>query len=328
MVPKAELHVHLEGTATPDLVRRIAGRNGLEVPEGVFAAPDRFAWRDFLDFLNTYNMAASVIRTGQDYRDVAYEYLAACAADGTIYVELTASVDHARLAGLSDAEHWEGIAAGIDDARRDHGIEARILSVAVRNFGVERAIEIAEHTASRPHPYVVGFSLAGDEAGYPPEPYAEAYEIAAAAGLGCTVHAGEWAGADSVRGALELPVTRIAHGVRAIEDPALVAELARRQITLEVCPTSNVVLGVFPSFAEHPFPVLREAGIPLTLGSDDPPYFGASVGGEYAIAREHFGLSDDELVGVTRTAIDASFAEPALRDLLMTRLANSQGSPL
>ena len=323
-VPKAELHVHLEGTATPDLVRRIATRNGLEVPEGVFAAPDRFAWRDFLDFLNTYNMAASVIRTGQDYRDVAYEYLAACARDGTIYVELTASVDHARLAGLSDAEHWEGIAAGIDDARRDHGIEARILSVAVRNFGVERAIEIAEHTAGRPHPYVVGFSLAGDEAGYPPEPYAEAYRIAADAGLGCTVHAGEWAGADSVRGALELPVTRISHGVRAIEDPALVDELARRQVTLEVCPTSNVVLGVFPSFEEHPFPVLRDAGIPLTLGSDDPPYFGASVGGEYAIAREHFGLDDDELVAITRTAIEASFAEPALRAELLTRLTDGE----
>jgi adenosine deaminase len=327
-VPSAELHVHLEGTATPGLVRSIAARNGLEVPEGVFAAPDRFAWRDFLDFLNTYNMAASVIRTGEDYRDIAYEYLAACAGDGTIYVELTASVDHARLAGLSDSEHWEGIAAGIDDARADHGIEARILSVAVRNFGVDRAIEIAEHTAGRPHPYVVGFSLAGDEAGYPPEPYLEAYRIVAAAGLGCTVHAGEWAGADSVRGALELPITRIAHGVRAIEDPALVDELARRQITLEVCPTSNVVLGVFPSFEEHPFPVLREAGVPLTLGSDDPPYFGASVAGEYAIAREHFGLGDDELLGITRTAIDASFAEPALRDLLLTRLANSHGASL
>src|SRR6185312_6288152 len=170
-------------------------------------------------------------------------------------------------AGLSDAEHWEGIAAGIDDARRDHGIEARILSVAVRNFGIDRAIEIAEHTAGRPHPYVVGFSLAGDEAGYPPEPYAEAYRIVADAGLGCTVHAGEWAGADSVRGALELPVTRISHGVRAIEDPALVDELARRQITLEVCPTSNVALGVFGSYEEHPLPALRSAGVRITLGS-------------------------------------------------------------
>jgi adenosine deaminase len=328
MLPKAELHVHLEGTATPDLVRRIAERNGLEVPEGVFAAPDRFAWRDFLDFLNTYNMVCSIIRTGEDYRDITYEYLSSCARDGAIYVEVTASIDHSRIAGIGDAEHWEGIAAGIDDARRDHGIEARILSVAVRNYGVERAIEIAELSAARPHPYVVGFSLAGDEAGYPPEPFLDAYRIAAAAGLGCTVHAGEWAGPDSVRGALELPVSRIAHGVRAIEDPALVEELARRRVTLEVCPTSNVVLGVFPTYEEHPFPVLRAAGIPLTLGSDDPPYFGASVAGEYAIAHERFGLSEDELVGVTRTAIEASFAEPALRDLLLTRLRNGHRASL
>ena len=322
MLPKAELHVHLEGTATPDLVRRIAERNGLEVPEGVFAAPDRFAWRDFLDFLNTYNMVCSVMRSGEDYRDITYEYLASCAREGAIYVELTASIDHSRIAGIGDAEHWEGIAAGIDDARRDHGIEARILSVAVRNYGVERAVEIAELTAARPHPYVVGFSLAGDEAGYPPEPFLEAYRVAEKAGLGCTVHAGEWAGATSVRGALELPVTRISHGVRAIEDPTLVEELALRRITLEVCPTSNVVLGVFPSYEEHPFPVLRAAGIPLTLGSDDPPYFGASVGGEYAVAREHFGLDDGELVAITRTAVEASFAEPELRSKLLTLLTD------
>jgi adenosine deaminase len=324
-VPKAELHVHLEGTATPDLVRRIAARNALDVPQGVFATPDRFAWRDFLDFLNTYNLVCSVIRTGEDYRDITYEYLASCAADGAIYVELTASIDHSRIAGIGDAEHWEGIAAGIDDARADHGIEARILSVAVRNYGVERAIEIAELTAGRPHPYVVGFSLAGDEAGYPPEPFLPAYEIAAAAGLGCTVHAGEWAGPASVRGAMELPVTRIAHGVRAIEDPALVAEIARRGLTLEVCPTSNVVLGVFPTYEEHPFLALREAGIPLTLGSDDPPYFGASVGGEYAIAHEHFGLDDAELLGLTRTAIEASFAEPDLRSKLLTAVTDGNG---
>ena len=316
MVPKAELHVHLEGTATPALVRRIAARNGLEVPTGLFAAPDRFAWRDFLDFLETYDLAASVIRSGEDYRDITYEYLAACAREAAVYVELTASIDHARLVGVGDAEHWEGIAAGIDDARTDHGIEARVLSSAVRNFGVEAAVAVAEHTAAGPHPYVVGFSMAGDEAGYPPGPFAEAYEIAAAAGLGCTVHAGEWAGAESVRSAMELPVTRISHGVRAVEDPALVDELARRRITLEVCPTSNVVLGVFDSFEEHPFPALREAGVPLTLGSDDPPYFGTSIGAEYDLAASRFGLDDDELAGLTLTAIDAAFAEPDLKSRL------------
>jgi adenosine deaminase len=322
-IPKVELHVHLEGTAPPALVRRIAERNGLRLPEGLLAAPDRFAWRDFLDFLKTYDLAASVIRTGQDYRDVTYEYLASCAAQGAIYVELIAAIQIARSVGLDDDEHWEGIAAGIDDARRDHGIEARVLSSCIRNFGVDGAIEVAEHTAGRPHPYVVGFQMAGDEAGYPPEPFADAYAIAAAAGIGCTVHAGEWAGAASVRGALELPgVTRISHGVRAIEDPELVAELARREIVLETCPTSNVVLGVFDSFASHPLPALRAAGVRVTLASDDPPYFGASIGGEYAVASERFGLSDDDLWEITADGLRASFAEPALREELLAGLTD------
>jgi adenosine deaminase len=320
VLPKAELHVHLEGTAPPQLVRRIAARNGLEVPDGVFATPERFAWRDFLDFLNTYDLAASVIRTAQDYREITAEYLGSCAAEGAIYVELTASPDHARLVGLSAGEMVGGIAAGIDDARGAHGIEARILLVAIRNFGPEAALRIVSDAQQRPHPYVVGLNLAGDEAGYPPAPFAAAYAAAAEAGLGCTVHAGEWAGADSVRAALELPVTRVSHGVRAVEDPALVDELARRGIVLECCPTSNVALGVYPSFDAHPLPALRAAGVRVTLGSDDPPYFGASVGGEYAVARERFGLSEADLLELTRTAIEASFAEPELRARLIARI--------
>jgi len=327
VIPKAELHVHLEGTAPPHLVRRIAERNGLRVPDGVFAAPDRFAWRDFLDFLQTYDMAASVIRTAEDYRDITYEYLSACAAEGAIYVELIASPDHAALVGLTDAEHLDGIAAGIDAARAEHGIEARILLTCIRNFGVESALRIARHAAARPHPYVVGFQMAGDEAGYPPGPFAEAYAIAAGAGLGCSVHAGEWAGAESVRGALELPVTRIGHGVRSIEDHALVAELAERGVVLECCPTSNVVLGVFESYEAHPLPALREAGVRVTLASDDPPYFGASVGGEYAVARERFGWGDAELLEITRTAVEASFAEPELRAALLARVDDADGRP-
>jgi adenosine deaminase len=327
VVPKAELHVHLEGTAPPHLVRRIAERNGLRVPDGVFATPDRFAWRDFLDFLQTYDMAASVIRTPEDYADVTFEYLAGCAADGAIYVELIASPDHAALVGLSDADHLAGIAAGIDRAREAHGIEARVLLTCIRNFGVEQALRIARYAASRPHPYVVGFQMAGDEAGYPPGPFAEAYAIAADAGLGCSVHAGEWAGPESVRAAIGLPVTRIGHGVRAIEDPALVAEIAERGLVLECCPTSNVVLGVFASFETHPLPALREAGVRVTLASDDPPYFGASVGGEYAVAAERFGLSDADLVGLTRTAIEASFAEPPLRAALLERVGDGHGRP-
>ena len=164
---------------------------------------------------------------------------------------------------------------------------------------------------------MTGFGLAGDEAGHPPAPFARAFALAAEAGLGLTCHAGEWAGPESVRGALALPgpVTRLGHGVRAIEDPGLVGELAARGIVLEVCPTSNVVLGAYPSYPEHPFPRLRAAGVRVTLGSDDPPYWQATIGGEYAVARDVWGLGEAALREVTRTAIAAAFVPELLRTL-------------
>ena len=319
-VAKAELHVHLEGTAPPALVRQIAARNGVTLPDRLVGADGRFRYADFIDFLRTYDLAASVIRTAQDYRDITYEYLRQCAGEGTIYVELTASPDHAGLVGLSDDEHLRGVADGIDDARRDYGIEARILLSAVRNFGVRQAIRIARHAAERPHPYVVGFSMAGDEGNFPAEDFAEPFEIAAAAGLGCTIHAGEWQGPDSVRAALRLPVGRIDHGVRAIEDVALVEELAAREIVLACCPTSNVVLGVYPSYEHHPLPRLRAAGVRIALGSDDPPYFGATIGSEYEVCAQRMGLSEDDLHDLTRTAIEAAFCDDRLKAALRARV--------
>jgi adenosine deaminase len=313
VIPKAELHVHLEGTAPPALIRRLAERNALPVPDGVFAAEDRFAWTDFLHFLRTYDLAASVIRTPEDYRDVTYEYLESCAREGAVYVELIASPDHAAAVGLSDADHYAGIAAGIDDARAAYGTEARIVIAAIRNLGAGRAEEIARRHADERHPYVVGFNLVGDEAGYPAGLFAGAYAIAAGSGLGCSVHAGEHAGAESVRAALALPVSRISHGVRAIEDPALVAQLAERGTVLEVCPTSNVALGVFGTYEDHPLGALREAGVRVTLGSDDPPYFGCTIGSEYAVAQERFGLEEGVLLEITRTAVRAGFAEDAVK---------------
>jgi adenosine deaminase len=317
-VPKAELHVHLEGTAPPELVQRMATRNGVPLPSRLLGTDGRFRYTDFLDFLRTYDLAASVIRTARDYRDITYEYLCGSAREGAIYVELTASPDHARLVGLTDEEHLNGIAQGIDDARRDCGIEGRILISAVKNFGVEQALRVARYAAERPHPYVVGFSMAGDEANFPATDFAEAFTIAAAGGLGCTIHAGEWAGPDSVRSALTLPITRIDHGVRAIEDPELVKELVARQVVLDCCPTSNVVLGVYRSYEEHPLPRLRDAGVKVTLGSDDPPYFGATIEGEYRVCAERMGLSEDDLREITRTAIDAAFCGAGLKAKLRT----------
>jgi adenosine deaminase len=320
VIAKAELHVHLEGTAPPGLIRRLAERAGLPVPDGVFDGQDRFAYTDFLDFLRTYDLAASVIRTARDYRDVTYEYLASCALDGAVYVELIVSPDHAAQVGLDPDEHLQAIASGIDDARDDHGIESRILLTAIRNLGAEHAARTARYAAARPHPYVVGFQLAGDEANHPANHFTEAFHTAAEAGLGCSVPAGEWAGPESVRAALRLPVTRIGHGVRAIEDPALVEELAERGTVLECCPTSNVVLDLFPSYEAHPFPALADAGVKVTLASDDPPYFGASIGGEYEVCREWYGFGDDRLRAITRTAIEAAFCEESLKQSLMLRV--------
>jgi adenosine deaminase len=320
VIPKAELHVHLEGTAPPELIRRLAQRNGVPVPEGVFKTEDEFAWTDFLDFLRTYDLAASVIRTPEDYRDVTFEYLAACAAEGALYVEVIASPDHAAAVGLSDADHYAGIAQGIDDARAEHGIEARIVVAAVRNLGVEAAEAIALRHGDGRHPYVVGFNLVGDEAAWPASLFARTYEIAAGSGLGCSIHAGEHAGPESVRAALELPITRMSHGVRAIEDPALVAELAERGIVLEVCPSSNVSLGLYPSYENHPLGALREAGVRVTLGSDDPPYFGCSIGSEYAVVQQRQGFDEEQLRDVTRIAVEASFAEDAVKEDLHARL--------
>jgi adenosine deaminase len=169
--------------------------------------------------------------------------------------------------------------------------------------------------------------MAGDEAGYPPAQFARAYAIAQASGLGCTVHAGEHAGPESVRAALELPVTRISHGVRSIEDPALVQELAARGIVLEVCPSSNVALGLYPDYEHHPLGALREAGVRVTLGSDDPPYFGCSIGGEYAVAHQRIGLDEGELMDITRTAVEGSFADDGLKSALFARISETGDRP-
>ncbi|HET8726132.1 MAG TPA: adenosine deaminase [Alphaproteobacteria bacterium] len=309
-LPKAELHVHLEGTATPELVRRLANRNGMRLPDGLLTADGTFAWSDFLHFLKVYDAASAVIRTARDYRDVTYEYLVACAKEGVIYVEVMSSPDHAAMAGLSYEGHVEGIAQGIEDARAETGIEARCIVTCVRHFGVARALEVARQAARYPHKLVTGFGMGGDEAGFPPEMFDEVYRVAHdEAGLECNVHAGEWGGPESIRRALELPAMRLGHGVRAVEDPALVELLVERDIVLEVCPTSNVATGIYPAYDRHPFPRLMEAGVKVTLNSDDPPYFGTTVGGEYEVAARHFGLDDRTLAQITRTALKAAFVD-------------------
>ena len=321
MIPKAELHVHLEGTASPDTVRRLAARNRIDLPDGLFDGEGAFAWTDFMQFLDAYDAASQVIVTPEDYRDVTYEYLAACAAEGAIYVEVMSSPDHAMAAGMSYRDHLEGTVAGIEDARADHDIEGRLIVTCVRHFGVERAMEVARQVVANPHPLMVGFGMGGDEAAWPPAQFADVFHYVTAAGLPCTVHAGEWAGPEGIREALAtLPVRRLGHGVRAWEDAELVAEIAEREVTLELCPGSNVATGLYPSHADHPLPALHAAGVRTTLNSDDPPYFATSLGREYDAAASEMGLGEDDLRAITRNAIEAAFVDPDTKRQLLDRL--------
>ncbi|MGB1540363.1 MAG: adenosine deaminase, partial [Rickettsiales bacterium] len=261
-LPKAELHVHLEGTISPELAQKLAKRNNLPLPDGLFNAKGDYNWADFTQFLNSYDAASSVIRTKQDYSDITYEYLASIAKEGALYAELGIAPDITRdIIGLEYDELLQGLEDGVNRARAEFGIDARMIATAVRHLGPKKATEMAKLVAANPHPLVTGFGLAGDERMHSPADFAEAFQIAHKAGLGCTAHAGEFGGPESVRDTIEaLPVSRIGHGVRAAEDAELLQDLADRGITLEVCPNSNIALKVFDSFESHSFPALYEAG--------------------------------------------------------------------
>ncbi len=320
-IAKAELHCHFEGTISPQLMVRMARRNGLNVPENLVAKDGSYIWATFLEFLKAYDGASSVIRTARDYRDISYEYLSAAAAEGAIYVEMFTSPDHAAEIGIGYEEMNAAIARGIDEAERQTGIIGRMVATCVRHLGPAQAIAVAEQVASMPHPYVVGFGMGGDEGQYTPLDFAPAFDLAFEAGLPCTVHAGEVAGPESVEDALDaLPVVRIGHGVRAIENPDLVSRLVDEGITLEVCPGSNLALGLYETAAQHPLNDLIEAGCRVTLGSDDPPFFETSIGAEYQRALADFGLTEDALLGLTKAAIDAAFVDEATKIKLRARL--------
>lgn len=318
-LPKAELHCHIEGAASPALVRMQAAKYGVDVSP--ILDGERFVWTDFTEFLTAYDIAAGLFRSAEDYALLAESYLLSLAGCGTIYSEIFVSPDHARSAGLSPEAYVTGLAEGIDRARAVSGIECRMVVVGIRHFGLPAVTAAAEFAAGRPHPLVTGFGMAGEERHGRLSDYARAFDIARDAGLGITVHAGELAGPDSVRDALDhLRPARIGHGVRAVEDPALLRRLADASTVLEVCPGSNVALGVAPDFSTHPLGQLVDAGVRVTLNSDDPPYFFTSIDNEYRQAQDAMGFDRGALLGFTRTAIEAAFVDEATRRRLLDRL--------
>lgn len=318
-VPKAELHCHIEGAASPALVKQQARKYGADVSG--FIDGDRFVWHDFTAFLTAYDRSAALFRTPEDYALLAETYLASLAAEGAIYSEVFVSPDHAEAAGLDPRAYLDGLGEGIARAKTATGIEGRMIVIGIRHFGAEGVMRAARFAASAPHPLVTGFGMAGEERFGRVADYEAAFAVARDAGLGITIHAGELAGAESVRAALDtVRPARIGHGVRAVEDPELVRRLADERVVLEVCPGSNVALGLFPSFAAHPLVALREAGVRVTLNSDDPPYFATSLGAEYRLAKAEMGLDDAALAAMTRTAIEAAFVDEPTRRRLLDRL--------
>lgn len=325
-IKKAELHVHLEGTIPPYLALKLAKRNGMTLPEGLISSDNRsYLYRDFLHFLTVFDTLAAVIKTPQDYYDLTFDYLRANALDDTLYVEMMYSPDHAQQStGIPSIDNLQAIQQAIDDAENQFHITGRIIITAVRHFGVETVTNVAQQAIKESLPCIVGFGLGGDEANFPPKLFSKAYRIASDGGLACTVHAGEFASADGMLEAIEnLPIQRIGHGVQAIHSPDTMALVKDRGIALELCPSSNIALGLFKDLASHPFPAFLDAGIQVSLNSDDPPFMRTTLAEEYRLVQTAYQYSEETMNAITAMAIESSFADTKTKQTLKDRLNNS-----
>jgi adenosine deaminase len=321
---KAEIHCHIEGAAPPALTKAQAEKYGVDT--SAILRDGAYVWRDFAEFLVAYDAVASLFRTAGDYALLTETYLAELAAINTIYSEIIVSPDHGDRIGLGADAYLAGICEGIAAAKEKTGIEARIIVTGERHFGPESVIAAAEYAARAKNPLVTGFNMAGEERMGRVADYARAFDIARNAGLGLTIHAGEVCGAFSVKDALDLvKPARIGHGVRAIEDTALVERLAGLGTVLEVCPGSNIALDVFPDFGSHPLGKLKAAGVKVCINSDDPPFFDTSLAREYEIASKTMGMSDGEINAMTRVALEAAFLDEATKGALLARFDGQTG---
>lgn len=320
-LPKVELHLHLEGAAPPAFIRGLAQEKNVDI-SGIFDERGAYQYKDFWDFLKVYEAATSVLTTPEDYRRLTLAVLEESAASGVIYSETFLSPD---FCGGRDVGAWREYLAAIreaaDKAEAKDGIILRGVITCIRHFGPELAKETAICAAETAGDWIVGFGIAGDEKAGEPADFVWSFDCAREAGLQLTAHAGEWRGADSVRDAIDdLGVTRIGHGVRAIEDLALVDRLGEDGIVLEVCPGSNVALGVYPDWRSHPIERLRERGVKVTVSTDDPPFFHTTMTHEYDRLADAFDWDDGVFDTIARTSAEAAFCDVATKDTILKRL--------
>ncbi len=284
--PKIELHVHLEGTVRPETLLKIARRNDYPLPaETVEGLAQLYDYRDFAHFIEVWILTTNALQKRDDFHQVVVDYSAEAADLGAVYIEGIFSPAERARRGVDWEAMFAGYCDGAQDARELHGVEVRLTPDIFRGATDDEADRVLRHSVEYRDRGVVGVGLGGLEAEHPPEDYAAVFERIRAEGLGSVPHAGEVVGPASIRGALDaLGADRIRHGIRAVEDPELVAELAERRIVLDVCPVSNVRTGAVPSLAEHPLPQLLEAGVLCSINTDDPAMFDTDLTREYEAA--------------------------------------------
>jgi len=315
-VPKAELHVHLEGAVKPETILLLAQRNHVTLPVSTKEeAQSWFTYNGFPHFERIFGIIFECLKTADDYELISYEFGAEMARQQIRYAEVTVSVSSHRYAiGIPHDVYFAGLQRGRERVYQDFGVEIRWVFDIVRDISgsVTELARRAEYTTAVAiecmNDGVVALGLGGNEMNNPPERFTGWFERALAAGLHSAPHAGELAGPASVWGALEqLGAERIGHGTRSFEDPALVSHLAQRQIALELCPYSNVCLGVYPTITEHPLPHLHAAGVPVTVNSDDPPLFNTTMTHNVLALHDVFGFDLDTIDAILLNGVRHSF---------------------
>jgi adenosine deaminase len=312
-VPKVEVHVHLESSVEASVIEELAARLGLPM---LRPADELYRYRDLDDLLQTCVWWCDLFRTAEIAEEVAYRNAVRMAADGIVYAEVMAGPRY--WPHVPYPELLPAICAGFDRAAGDGFADCRLIPTISRDQPGEWADELVDWLGRHAPPRVVGLGLDGDEVtGRTCDHYVAAYRAAADLGLGLTAHAGESSGPDGIREAIELlRVHRLDHGARAIEDPGLVERIAEERLTLNMCPTSNVKLGIFPSLAEHPVGPMAAAGVLITINSDDCVAMGVSLPGEMAAVGNLLGWTADDVRAATHRAIDVTFAGEETRQRL------------
>jgi aminodeoxyfutalosine deaminase len=284
--PKVELHVHLEATVRPETLLEIARKNDYGLPANtVEGIRDLYRFRDFDHFIEVWILTTNAFRDAGDFRRIVVDYAHEAKRHGAVYFEGIFSPIERTWRGVGWDDIFSGYCDGIEEARELHGVEVRLTPDITRGASPEDGVDAVRYAAKYRERGIVGVGLGGEEALFPPEKFEDAFQLAADEGLASVPHAGEVVGPPSIWGALEtLGARRIRHGIRAVEDPALVHELAGRRTVLDVCPISNLRTGVVRSLEDHPLPQLLGAGVPCTVSTDDPEMFDTDLTREYEAA--------------------------------------------